>query len=371
MTKWKIMLDVAVCVLLIAYLFEMDARGTLIALYLLHLLLYVSVMLLSFILVRYRTEIRIILIVFVGITGLWYLPLLVLLLPFCTLALWLQGRKLNVGWIWGALILTGLPLFWGEFLLIYTGISVFVGLFYWYLNRTAYLLEDLTIDNDEMRVKLDGFVARLEAAETNGLRQAYLAKLEERNALSHEIHDQLGHSLTGGLMQLEAAKALLPIDLEKATELLNNAIVINQSGIEEIRKTLKMTKPAQESLGVNRIKAQLEAFETQYGIRTIFQMQGVVGKISQGMWYVLIQNVTEGLTNVLKYSQATKVEVSLAVLNKFVRLEFRDNGIGAMSINKSLGLTGMEERTVKLGGKLIIDAADGFVIVTILPIPSE
>lgn len=371
MTKWKVMLDVAVCVLLIAYLFEVNAKGALIALYLLHFLLYLSVTLLSFILVRYRVEIRILLIVLVGISGLWYLPLLILLLPFCTFALWLQGRKINIGWIWGPLLLTCIMFFFSGFPLMYVGISVFVGVFYWHLNRMAYLLEELTLENEEMRVKLDGFVARLEAAETNGLRQAYLAKLEERNTLSHEIHDQLGHSLTGGLMQLEAAKALLPIDLEKATELLNNAIAINQSGIEEIRKTLKMTKPAQESLGVNRLKAQLEAFEMQYGIRTIFQMQGVVGKISQGMWYVLIQNMTEGLTNVLKYSQATKVEVSLAVLNKFVRLEFRDNGIGATSLNKSLGLTGMEERTAKLGGKLIIDAANGFVIVTLLPIPAE
>nr|WP_246369430.1 histidine kinase [Listeria rustica] len=205
----------------------------------------------------------------------------------------------------------------------------------------------------------------------NGIRQAYLAKLEERNALSHEIHDQLGHSLTGGLMQLEAAKALLSIDLEKATELLNNAILINQSGIEEIRKTLKMTKPAQESLGVNRLRAQLEVFEMQYGIRAVFNTQGNIGKVSQAMWYVLLQNVTEGLTNVLKYSQATKVEVSLGILNKFVRLEFRDNGIGAVSMTKSLGLTGMEERTAKLGGKLVIDGADGFVVVTLLPISPD
>nr|WP_244966886.1 histidine kinase [Listeria grandensis] len=219
-----------------------------------------------------------------------------------------------------------------------------------------------------MRVKLDGFAARLDAAETNNIRQTYLAKLEERNALSHQIHDQLGHSLTGGLMQLEAAKALLKTDREKAAELLDNAILINKSGIEEIRKTLKMTKPAQESLAINRVKAQLETFEAQYGIRTIFQTQGIIAKVTQAMWYVFIQNLTEGLTNILKYSQASRVDVTFAVLNKFVRLELKDNGVGAESVTKSLGLMGMEERTAKLGGKLIIDATDGFTLVTLIPL---
>lgn len=371
MTKYKLMLDVAFCGLLAIYLLELNVGGKVLALYILCFILYLSVTLLSFILVRYQLLLRGFLIVLVGVAGLWYLPVLGLLLPFCTLAFFLQGRKMGVGGFWGTVFLTGIPVLFSDYALIYAGISVFVGVFYWHLNRAAYLLDELTLENEEMRVKLDGFAVKLETAEMNGMRQAYLAKLEERNALSHEIHDQLGHSLTGGLMQLEAAKALLSIDLEKATELLNNAILINQSGIEEIRKTLKMTKPAQESLGINRVKAQLEAFETQYGIRTIFQTQGVVGKVSQGMWYVLIQNVTEGLTNVLKYSQATKVEVSLGVLNKFVRLEFKDNGIGAASVTKSLGLTGMEERTAKLGGKLIIDGSDGFVIVTLLPISSD
>ncbi|MBC6310605.1 two-component sensor histidine kinase [Listeria sp. FSL L7-1582] len=368
MNKYKIMLDVAFCLLLTVYLVEVSTGKGLLALYLLQFLLYLSGVLLSFIFVRYQFWIRCALIGFIALIGLFYLPLVLLLFPFCTWALLLRGAKLDAKFFWLVVILTGIPLFFASSELIYAGVAIFVGVFYWYLNRSVFLLEELTLENEEMRVKLDGFVARLEAAETNGIRQAYLAKLEERNVLSHQIHDQLGHSLTGGLMQMEAAKALLSTNSEKATELLNNAILINQSGIEEIRKTLKMTKPAQESLAINRVKAQLEAFEMQYGIRTIFQTQGVIGKISQAMWYVIMQNVTEGLTNVLKYSRATRVEVSLGVLNKFVRLEIKDNGIGATSVTKSLGLTGMEERTTKIGGKLIIDAADGFVIVTLLPI---
>ncbi|MBC2172207.1 sensor histidine kinase [Listeria booriae] len=368
MTRYKLMLDSTFCLLLVVYLFQVDTANGLVALYLLHFLLYLSLTLLSFVLVRYQLGIRLLLIGLVWLVSVWYLPLMGLLLPFCTLALLLCGKKLEATWVWLALILTGVPFFFSGYSLIYAGISIFVGAFYWYLNQAAYVTADLVAENEEMRVKLDGFAAKLEAAETTGIRQAYLAKLEERNALSHQIHDQLGHSLTGGLMQLEAAKALLSTNQEKAVELLDNAILINKAGIEEIRKTLKTTKPAQESLAINRVKAQLEAFETQYGIRTIFQMQGELSKVTQAMWYVFIQNLTEGLTNVLKYSQASRVEVTLTILNKFVRMEMKDNGVGADSVTKSLGLTGMEERTAKLGGKLIIDSTDGFQIITLVPL---
>ncbi|MBC1475755.1 sensor histidine kinase [Listeria grandensis] len=368
MTRYKLTLDVAFCLLLIVYLFEENTPSGMIALYLLHFLLYISVTLLSFILVRYQLGIRLGLIGLVWLVSVWYLPLMVLLMPFCTLALLLRDEKCPPKWIGCAVILTLIPLFFGGYTLIYVGISIFVGAFYWYLNRAAYVMTEMELENEGMRVKLDGFAARLDAAETNNIRQTYLAKLEERNALSHQIHDQLGHSLTGGLMQLEAAKALLKTDREKAAELLDNAILINKSGIEEIRKTLKMTKPAQESLAINRVKAQLETFEVQYGIRTIFQTQGIVAKVTQAMWYVFIQNLTEGLTNILKYSQASRVDVTLTVLNKFVRLELKDNGVGAESVTKSLGLMGMEERTAKLGGKLIIDATDGFTLVTLIPL---
>ncbi len=67
----------------------------------------------------------------------------------------------------------------------------------------------------------------------------YTFKLEERNRLSQEIHDKIGHSMTGALIQMEAAKRLMGIDKEKSAELLQNAIHISKDGIESIRITLK------------------------------------------------------------------------------------------------------------------------------------
>ncbi|MCV5791418.1 histidine kinase dimerization/phosphoacceptor domain-containing protein, partial [Escherichia coli] len=86
----------------------------------------------------------------------------------------------------------------------------------------------------------------------------YTFKLEERNRLSQEIHDKIGHSMTGALIQMEAAKRLMEIDKEKSAELLQNAIYISKDGIESIRITLKNMKPPTEQIGIHRMKLFIE-----------------------------------------------------------------------------------------------------------------
>lgn len=71
----------------------------------------------------------------------------------------------------------------------------------------------------------------------------YTFKLEERNRLSQRIHDEVGHSMAGALIQMEAAKTMLVSHPVKAAELLDNAIGISKEGLEQIRVTLKDMKP--------------------------------------------------------------------------------------------------------------------------------
>ena len=86
------------------------------------------------------------------------------------------------------------------------------------------------------------------------------------------------------------------------------------------------------------------------------------------MWNIIYENASEALTNILKYSKANKAALNIEVLNKVVKFEIKDNGIGALNIVKGLGLSGMEERTQNAGGKIIVDGGDGFSVITLLPL---
>lgn len=201
--------------------------------------------------------------------------------------------------------------------------------------------------------------------------QAEQVALEERNRLSHEIHDQLGHSLTGGLMQMEAARSVLNNNPQQAAQLLNQAIEINREGIEEIRRTLKKSAPSQAHMSWEEVKDLLRQFEQRYQIQTELHFTGDLGKITPIQWHVLVQNLQESLTNTVKYAEASKVTVALNVFNQFINFSVKNNGRSGSNIHKSLGLSGMEQRTVAQNGHIVINGETGFEVITIIPIENH
>lgn len=196
----------------------------------------------------------------------------------------------------------------------------------------------------------------------------YLGQLEERNKIAQEIHDKIGHTISGSIMQLEAAKLLMDKEPDKSKNMISNSVDVLRQGLESIRETLRRIKPQRELLGLNKLKLILEDFKKSSSIYTYFIFKGDIDNINAEAWRVLIQNLTEALTNSAKYSNCSKVTVTLEVLNKLIKMEVKDNGTGSNNIIKGMGLRGMEERTVELHGKLILDGSNGFDVITLLPI---
>lgn len=235
----------------------------------------------------------------------------------------------------------------------------------------TYFILSLSTQVKELTKQLKNL--QLNQIQTNEIRerqlfeeQKNLVHMEAKNELSHTLHDEVGHSLTGALIQMEAAKKLLKDQPEQAETLLNNAIQITKTGIEQIRITLKRIKPPQESLGIQRLKGQLSDFSKEYQVQTTLHFTGDLTKVTPLMWQVFSQNLKESLTNTLKYAEATRVEVTLSVYHKIIRLEVKDNGKGAPSVKNGLGLTGMEERTAKLGGHILVVSQPHFSVTTLI-----
>ncbi|GGB40605.1 two-component sensor histidine kinase [Lentibacillus populi] len=225
---------------------------------------------------------------------------------------------------------------------------------------------------DAMRIMQQKLMKQINENDAYMKQSAYMFKLEERNRISQEIHDDIGHAITGALIQMEAAKRLMRGDQEKAEQLLQNAIGITQDGIESIRLTLKNLKPSIEQVGINRLKLYIDEFQARHDKRTMLTYRGNMDRITHMQWKIIQENVTEALTNSLKYAEAsTLIAVDVNVLNKLIRIVVKDNGKGAAKIEKGLGIIGMEERTATLDGKIIIDGNDGFSVTTLLPIQQD
>lgn len=195
----------------------------------------------------------------------------------------------------------------------------------------------------------------------------YTIKLEERNRLSQQIHDDIGHSMAGALIQMEAARTLLKTDGDKASELIGNAIAISKEGLERIRLTLKDMKPKAQEMGINRMRLFADELAAKRNLQATLSHDGDIDAVTPIQWKIIQENATEAVTNSLKYADATAIHIEIQVLNKFVKSVVSDNGRGAEKVVKGLGIVGMEERAASAGGMVIVDGTKGFSVTTLLP----
>lgn len=186
--------------------------------------------------------------------------------------------------------------------------------------------------------------------------------LKERNFIAQKLHDHLGHRITGSVMQLEVTKEMIGNDDEVAKKYLDTAMSNLREGMEEIREFLRQVKPSQSIIGIETIRELILKFQYVTGIETIFLCEGDTSAIRSIEFKVIEENIKEALTNAAKYSNATKINVSILVFNMFYRVEVRDNGNGVERLAKGLGLSGIEERLEEINGRVEYYNDNGFVI---------
>ncbi|RIX51582.1 sensor histidine kinase [Paenibacillus nanensis] len=360
---WMIGFKSAVLLYVILSTYETDRGGW----YIVMLLLYISLELLGYLVKgsHYKRLAAVLTVAFVCAAAYWMHPALILLAPMAvhSLADSIVRQRVFI------FVLMLLPIFIVPDSIVFLyGLLACIAFLYnemasAHMRRTDFLkktVEELRADNQRLRKSVSEHGEYIRQSE-------YTFKLEERNRLSQEIHDKIGHSMTGALIQMEAAKRLQATDAEKSAELLQNAIQISKDGIESIRLVLKNMKPLIEQLGLNRMKLFVDEFSATHNLPTTLSFEGDMDRIEALHWRVIQQNVTEALTNTVKYARATAASVHIEVLNTLIKVNVSDNGAGAAKVVKGLGIAGMEERAAALGGKVIVDGSAGFSVTTLLP----
>ncbi|MGO9379250.1 MAG: sensor histidine kinase [Dissulfurispiraceae bacterium] len=203
---------------------------------------------------------------------------------------------------------------------------------------------------------------------------------EEKTSIAHKIHDELGQSLTALKMDLSLIEAKLENNSghESVTEQLNEAIGLLSSTIKTVKQLCTGLRPSLlDHLGIGAaIEWQAEEFQKRSGVQCKVAVTSDTFDIDMDKAIALFRVFQEALANVLKHSQATKVEVSLKEEDSKIILNIHDNGVGItekqiqMSKCDSFGLLGMRERLYPLGGTILIDGKKqrGTTLTVIIPI---
>jgi len=197
---------------------------------------------------------------------------------------------------------------------------------------------------------------------------------EERTQIAREIHDELGQALTGLKLDVSWMKNRLPRDHEAIAQCASIIERIDQTANAVRRIATSLRPSVLDQLG---LAAALEwhgqEFEARTGIKVAMQVLCDGVPIPDDLGSPVFRILQESLTNVLRHSHATRVNIRLEGTPTFLELEISDNGIGCTSEclegTRSLGLIGMRERALACGGKFSISGSRGRGTTVALRIP--
>ncbi len=267
-------------------------------------------------------------------------------------------------YISGLLIIPGIVILNPFGFTSYSMLLVLCGYFA-YISRRMKEREVLYREAYDRERQLRYELERAKAEALNAFREIeHLTELRERNRIAREIHDSVGHSLAGIMMQLQASVKLKDKDTVKSAELLQNSVRGLSDAIVTLRETVHNIKP-KEALGLDHIERTVYNFKY---CPVEFYKKGDMSLLKPHHIEIFSHNIKEALTNISKHSGATKVNISIEANESYVRLYIKDNGKGCRNIKEGLGLSGMRERLNYAGGVISVSGEDGFIIVCIIPV---
>jgi two-component system, NarL family, sensor histidine kinase UhpB len=200
---------------------------------------------------------------------------------------------------------------------------------------------------------------RLEAERRETARRAMSAQEAERQRIAQELHDAIGQSLTVVLLQLDGLSRLLPGEHRGRLAPAQETV---RAGIEDTRRIVAQLRPeALDDLGLRSALASLiQRVSEGTGVTIERYLDVALPPLSPDVELVVYRIAQEALTNAMRHSAASRVEVHLRRTTGGVRLRVRDHGIGLRrAAGPGGGLRGMRERAIMVGGSLRVQSCHG------------
>jgi signal transduction histidine kinase len=196
------------------------------------------------------------------------------------------------------------------------------------------------------------------------------ARTKERNRLAREIHDTLGHTLTGIMAGIEACIAIIDISPEVAKQQLSSIEDVAREGMTDVRRSVKALRPdALERLDLKQaIEQVIDEMRTTARIDIDYECSTKLSGFNEDEEEVIYRIIQECITNSIRHGKATQITIRIDREYKLLKIYIHDNGIGCADIKKGFGLHHMKERLEMLGGTLDYNGEGGFTVNAQIPI---
>jgi signal transduction histidine kinase len=228
--------------------------------------------------------------------------------------------------------------------------------------RELPIIIDMAIYKHQTETKLRHSMEQLQTLS----RRVLEVQESERRRIAIELHDELGQSLTAIKINLQSAELFKD---QNPAELNAENIRIVEDAIQQIRRISLALRPSMlDDLGlVPAIRWLAEQTAVRAGFVVHFDIDRQLERLLPEIETACFRIVQEALTNIVKYANATEVVISVRHDGAVLHLSVVDNGQGFDTAamlefarqGKSIGILGMQERAMLIGGQIQIDSEIG------------
>ncbi len=201
-------------------------------------------------------------------------------------------------------------------------------------------------------------------------RRVVAAQESERQRMARDLHDETGQALTAIGLGLRGLESRMARDPEQATATLHELQSLTADSLQELQHLMADLRPSHlDDLGLPAaLRWYAGKMEERYPLNISMQIAGEERALDDASKIAVFRIVQEALNNVLKHSEARHASIQLDFTDKGMRASIRDDGCGfdldgirakQSSSRPSLGLAGMQERAVLLGGTAVVQSRPG------------
>lgn len=203
---------------------------------------------------------------------------------------------------------------------------------------------------------------------------ARLQVQSERERISRELHDTLGHSLSVISLHAGAGSEAIGADDAAAASAFERIREQSTESLQELRSIVRLLKTRSSDAGrhvrtIREVDAVAEEARAA-GIHTQVLIDIGDGALSPTIDMAAYRIVQESITNIIRHSRARNASITASAEGETLRVEITDDGVGAeKDALAGDGLTGMGARVNLLGGTLTTKTApgEGFTVTVTMP----
>lgn len=252
------------------------------------------------------------------------------------------------------------------------GIIIIFSMLLNYISRLYNTKKEAQRLYDKLRISEENLI------EANNKLEEYLSSIEEltivkeRNRISREIHDSVGHALSTAMIQLSAMEVIASKEESALKDMISNLRSFINESFQDVKRAVKELKSDDYDnyRGIIRLQDLCKNFDKMSGIK-------VDTILCKGSWILSTKQSThlyriaqEVLSNSLRHGKATKIKVIMNFTENDFVISFKDNGRGTDKIEeKGCGLRNIRERVDEINGTVDISSelGNGFFVKIVVP----